>query len=112
MIRRPPRSTLFPTRRSSDLPASAGRAGSSSPGPAAAAAAEAACLLEACGRCTPPGRPGFPATLARRRELRPVVLLGQEPLRKIHPLREFRHLPPQIFDRRDELLVLRVGPGG
>src|SRR5439155_1131799 len=50
--------TLRPAPRS----ASAGRAGSSSPPPAAASAAEGAWLLAACGRCTPPGRPGFPAT--------------------------------------------------
>src|SRR5207237_4825912 len=53
----------------------------------------------------------FPGRLARRSELLALVLLGQEPLRKIYPLREFRHFPAQLLHRRGQLLMPRVRSG-
>src|SRR5512144_722932 len=36
---------------------------------------------------------------------------GQQSLRKIYPLREFRHLPAQLVHGREQLLALRGGHG-
>jgi len=35
----------------------------------------------------------------------PIPRLGEQSLRKIYPLREFRHFAPQLVDRRGDVLV-------
>src|SRR5574338_1302958 len=50
---------------------------------------------------------GNPAS--RRGESVGRLPASQEPLGKIYPLGEFRYLPPQLFDSRQQLLTLRRG---
>src|SRR5439155_11709207 len=40
----------------------------------------------------------------------PVPPLGEQPLRKIHPLRQFRHLVPQLFQLLEQCVASRT-PG-
>src|SRR2546422_3027520 len=67
-----------------------------------------------CGRCTPFSHHGFPARSRGRGEPLAVALLGEQPLRKIYPLREFRHLVPQLLHLLEHRVACRSaarGPG-
>src|SRR6266511_1700012 len=58
-----------------------------------------------CIMRTPPGGAGFPDPSLGRGEPLVGTAFGEHPLRKIYPLREFRHLAAQLLQRRRQLFL-------